>query len=189
MVGRDHARCRYPTLRYSLALDHQGGREIADRTNAKQRAPSGARKFVTVEEVYNVKKIGLMEYVCLFLGLLLAGAAYRTSVKLADSGQEQNRGNASNNQSNSEAIIQPANEYENQPIQEKSEIDGQVMGLSNRGISVQLSNGQLLEISGRAWRYAQEFGFTAQNGDVLWLEGYFENGTFEVMQMTNLGMP
>ncbi len=65
-------------------------------------------------------------------------------------------------------------------------IDGQVVGLSNRGISVLLSNGQLLEISGRTWRYAQGFGFSAQNGDMLRLEGFDENGRFEITRITNL---
>jgi hypothetical protein len=132
-----------------------------------------------------LKKLVLWSLYASFLGILLAGAAYRTSVKLADGGQEQNRGNSSRQQPTGEAIIGSVNQHEENATQERSMIDGQVVGSSNRGISVQLSKGQLIEISGRAWRYAQGFGFTVQNGDVLWLEGYFENEIFEVIQITN----
>jgi len=119
--------------------------------------------------------------------MLLAGAAYRTSVKLADGGQEQNRGNASNKQSNNgQIVVLPAIEQENQPIQERSVMDGQVISVSNRGLSVQLTDGQGLEIFGRAWRYAQSSGFTAQASDPVSLEGFYEDGAFQTAHITNL---
>ncbi|MBN1449574.1 MAG: hypothetical protein JW963_01040 [Anaerolineales bacterium] len=126
-----------------------------------------------------------------FLGILLAGAAYRTSVKLADGGQEQNQGNASRQQPAGETVLEPAvdsqsaKEHESE-IKENSVINGQVLNISNRGLSMQLPNGQILNVSGRAWRYAQGFGFSAQNGDILRLEGFDENGHFEITRMTNL---
>ncbi|MFZ5821490.1 MAG: hypothetical protein ACOYYJ_16455 [Chloroflexota bacterium] len=131
-----------------------------------------------------LKKMVLWSLYAAFLGILLAGAAYRTSIKLTDEGQEQNRGQAGNQQSGNDALILPAGEQEDRSSREWRAIDGQVTGISERGLSVQLSNGQLIELSGRAWRYAQGFGFNVQDGDALWLEGYFENGAFEVTRMT-----
>ena len=127
-----------------------------------------------------LKKLFLWSLYAAFLGVLLAGAAYRTSVKLPDNGQGQNRGKASNNQPNGEAVVPPSAE------QERSIMEARVIEASNRGLSVQLSNGQALEISGRAWRYVQGFGFSAQSGDPIQLEGFYEDGSFEVTRMTNL---
>jgi len=138
-----------------------------------------------------LKKLFLWSLYAVFLGILLAGAAYRTSVKLADDEQAQNRGNASRQQPAGETVLEPAvgsqaaEEHESE-IKENSVINGQVVSISNRGLSMQLSNGQMLNVTGRAWRYAQGFGFTAQNGDILWLEGFYENGHFEITRMINL---
>jgi hypothetical protein len=127
-----------------------------------------------------LKKLFLWSLYAAFLGVLLAGAAYRTSIKLPDNGQGQNRGKASNNQSSDEVTLLPSVE------QKQSIMEGRVIEASNRGLSVQLLNGQALEVSGRAWHYLQGFGFNAQNGDPLQLEGFYENGSFEVSRMTNL---
>ncbi|MBN2119039.1 MAG: hypothetical protein JW730_20895 [Anaerolineales bacterium] len=133
-----------------------------------------------------LKKIFIWSLFAVLSGALIAGAVYRTSVKSADDGQTQNQGNASRQQSSGETIGNSAGKGGRESIQERSTIDGQVVGLSNRGLSVQLVNAQSIEISGRAWRYAQGLGFTAQNGDRLQLEGFLENGEFRVIHVTNL---
>ncbi len=140
-----------------------------------------------------LKKLVLWSLYAAFLGVLLGGAFYRTSVKLDDTGGEQNHGNAVRQQvaekaGTNEMIVVSAGDEEHQSdIKERSMVNAQVLNISNRGLSMQLSDGQVLNITGRAWRYAQSFGFPVQNGDVLWLEGFDENGHFEVMSMTNLG--
>ncbi len=121
-----------------------------------------------------------------FLGLLLGGAAYRTSVNLSDSGQERSRGKASNNQPASETVNQQMIEQENQHNQERIILHGQVMKESNRRLSVRLIDGQLLEIFPRAWRYAQNLGFIPKVSDPLSLEGFYVNGKFEASRITNL---
>jgi hypothetical protein len=133
-----------------------------------------------------VKKMIQWGLYAAFLGVLLGGAAYRTSLKFADNGQDGNRGKASNNETVSENVILPVIEQENRHNQERIVLDGQIAGASNQGLSIHLSGGQLLNIPPRPWRYAQGFGFTAQGGDKLWLEGFYENGIFEVTRMTNL---
>jgi hypothetical protein len=43
----------------------------------------------------------------------------------------------------------------------------------------------VLEVTGRAWRFAQENGFTAQAGDILTLVGFYEGEELEIGQMAN----
>ena len=142
-----------------------------------------------------LKKLVLWGTYSAFLGLLLAGAMYRTSVKLGDGEQNQNRGNQSRQesygtgggQSASEPTIVnaqaegPANE-----VKETSMVASQVLNISNRGITLQLVNGPRVSVTGRAWRYAQALGFSTQVNDTLWLDGYYEGDRFEIMRMTNL---
>jgi hypothetical protein len=133
-----------------------------------------------------VKKMIQWGLYAAFLGVLLGGATYRTSLKFSDTGQGGNRGKTSNNEPVSENVILPVIDQENRHNQERIVVDGQIARAGNQGLSIHLSDGQLLEIPPRPWRYAQSFGFTAQVGDKLWLEGFYENGNFEVARMINL---
>lgn len=142
-----------------------------------------------------LKKLLLWGMYSAFLGLLLAGAMYRTSVKLGDGEQNQSRGNQSRQevsgaeigQSASEPAIVNANvEEHTQEIKEVSVTSSQVLDISNRGITLQLTNGPTVSVVGRAWRYAQGLGFSTQVNDTLWLEGFYEDDQFEIMRMTNL---
>lgn len=130
-----------------------------------------------------LKKLFLWSLYAAFVGILVAGAAYRTSVKLATGNQERSRGSASNSQPNHQAEIPLTEEV---PFQEHIEISGQVLEASHRGLTIQLANGQSISLSGRAWRYAQNLGFTAQTGDRVSIKGIFENNRFEIIQMTLL---
>ena len=130
-----------------------------------------------------------------FLGLLLAGAMYRTSVKLGDGEQNQSRGNqtwqetsgAGRGQSASEpSMVNAQVEEHEHEIKEIDSVASQVVDISNRGITLQLVNGSTVSVSGRAWRYAQALGFSTQVSDTLWLEGYYEGDRFEIMRMTHL---
>ncbi len=146
-----------------------------------------------------LKKIALWSLYAALVALLLAGAVYRTSVKLGDGEQEQSHESGSQSQSNGQNgngqnAVDPVTgttaaaveEHTSETIKELVMMDGQVLSVSNRGLSIQLSDGQMSEIVGRAWRYAQGLGFSAQAGDPLWLNGFVENGVFEVVSITNL---
>ncbi len=141
-----------------------------------------------------LKKIALWSLYAALVALLLAGAVYRTSVKLGDGEQEQNQGSGSRQQANGQTVVDPVadttaatvEEHAGETVKELTMMDGQVLSISNRGLSIQLSDGQVLEITGRAWRYAQGLGFGVQAGDIIWLEGYAEEGGFEAALMTNL---
>lgn len=144
-----------------------------------------------------LKKLVLWGIYSAFLGLLLAGAMYRTSVKLGDGEQNQNRGNQSRqesygtggNQSASESAVLNAQAEEGaNELKETIIVASQVLDINNRGITLQLTDGQTISLTGRAWRYAQALGFGTQIGDTLWLEGFYEGDRFEIMRMTHLKM-
>ena len=142
-----------------------------------------------------LKKLVLWGIYSAFLGLLLAGAIYRTSIKLGEGEQNQNRGNQtrqesygkSGNQSASESIVVNTQEEEHKnEVKETSIIAGQVSDISNQGITLQLTDGSTVSVTGRAWHYAQTLGFSTQVNHTLWLEGFYEGDHFEIMHMTNL---
>ena len=142
-----------------------------------------------------LKKLVLWGIYSAFLGLLLAGSMYRTSIKLGDGEQNQNRGNQTRqesygtvgNQSASEpAVVNTQVEEHKNEVKESSIIACQVLDISNRGITLQLTDGSTASVTGRAWRYTQTFGFSTQVNDTLWLEGFYEGDHFEIMHMTNL---
>ena len=58
-------------------------------------------------------------------------------------------------------------------------------GLDAGLLTVQLDNGELVEMEGRPWRFAQEQGFTAEVGDRVTLVGFYEGDEFEVGQIDN----
>ena len=142
-----------------------------------------------------LKKLVLWGIYSAFLGLLLAGAMYRTSIKLGDGEQNQIRGNQTRqesygkggNQSASKpAVVNTQVEAHKNEVKETSIIASQVLDISNRGIMLQLTDGSMVSIPGRAWRYVQTLGFSTQVTDTIWLEGFYEGDQFEIMHMTNL---
>jgi hypothetical protein len=139
-----------------------------------------------------LKKLVLWGIYSAFLGLLLAGAMYRTSIKL---GNGENRGNQTRqesyrqggNQSASEpAIVNVQTETHKNELKEASFVASKVLEISNRGITLQLTDGSTTSVTGRAWRYAQTLGFNTQVNDTLWLESFYEGDHFEITHITNL---
>jgi len=66
--------------------------------------------------------------------------------------------------------------------------EGVVLSVSPDVLQVSTTDGQVIEIVDRAWRYAQESGFYAAEGDQVQLEGFYEEGKFEaaaINDMTN----
>ena len=71
-------------------------------------------------------------------------------------------------------------------VDEWLEVSGTVATIDAGLLAVQLDNGEMVEIDGRPWTFAQEMGFTAKVGDQLTLVGFDEDGEFEVGQFDNL---
>ena len=131
-----------------------------------------------------LKKLILWSLYASFLGLLLGGAAYRTSIKLADGGNTQSHGNSTSNGAPVESASGQSDEQRGE--HDQVVLDGYVMDINNDSLSIIATDGKVFEISRRAWRYAQELGFYPQAGDSLRLEGFYENGDFEVVRMIDL---
>ena len=133
-----------------------------------------------------LKKLFLWSLYAAFLGLLLGGAAYRTSVRLAGSDSNQAGRNAQGGQLSRTTTTGLDAGLQADPGHTFISLEGAVVDVSDQALSVQLADGQVIEVSRRAWRYAQGLGFTLQLHDPVRLEGFYENGDFEVARITDL---
>jgi hypothetical protein len=66
-------------------------------------------------------------------------------------------------------------------------MNGVIQTVTADEMIVRTSDGQEILVDGRAWRFAQELGFTAQAGESVSLTGFYEDGDFEVGQITASG--
>lgn len=66
------------------------------------------------------------------------------------------------------------------------QFEGAVSSVDADALTVNLDSGELILVEGRAWSFTQEMGFTAEAGDRVALDGFFEDGDFEVGELTNL---
>ena len=65
-------------------------------------------------------------------------------------------------------------------------LEGQVVDLDSTVLLISLADQDNLEITGRAWIFAQEAGYTLQPGDQLLLTGFYETEDhFEVSHIQN----
>ena len=64
-------------------------------------------------------------------------------------------------------------------------LSGEVTGIDRGFMTVQLDNGELVEMMGRPWTFALEQGFTAETGDRVTVIGFYEGNEFEVGQIDN----
>ncbi|MBM3127347.1 MAG: hypothetical protein FJ009_01785 [Chloroflexi bacterium] len=65
-------------------------------------------------------------------------------------------------------------------------LQGNVIAINQSAMTVQTSNGEKVIIENRPWSFALEQGFTAKIGDQLKMNGFYQNGLFEIGQMQNL---
>ncbi len=66
------------------------------------------------------------------------------------------------------------------------QLTGTVTGIDPGLLQVRLEDGSLLEMSRRAWWFAQDQGFSASVGDQLNLTGFIEGDEFETAELENL---
>jgi hypothetical protein len=64
-------------------------------------------------------------------------------------------------------------------------LEGVVTGLDGDAMVVSAANGEILEVSNRAWRFAQEQGFTANVGDDVILLVFYDGDKLEVGRITD----
>ena len=65
-------------------------------------------------------------------------------------------------------------------------LTGTISSIIPRGMTMATTTGQPVEVARRAWRFAQEQGFAPQVGDQVTLDGFYEDGKFEVAVITDL---
>jgi hypothetical protein len=65
-------------------------------------------------------------------------------------------------------------------------VEGVVTGVDAEILTLTTSENTVIEVEGRAWRYAQEQKFMVQVGDQVALTGFYEGEDLEIGQLTNL---
>jgi len=140
-----------------------------------------------------VKKIMLWTVYVLIVGLLVFGAANRTSAK-TDQGllfgnlDEITSGRGQGNGSTEEYSEYDAAGHE-EILEEQNwvTLNGQIIAVGSEVLEIQTSTAGMLEIEGRSWRFAQELGYVPGEGNEVVVQGLYENGEFEVSIIHDLG--
>lgn len=65
-------------------------------------------------------------------------------------------------------------------------LQGSVISVDQYAMTVQASNGEQVRIENRPWSYALEQKFSAKVGDQITMNGFYQNGLFEIGQMQNV---
>lgn len=127
------------------------------------------------------------------VGLLIFGAVIRTEAKTGETifqnvrgaGETAVSGNGSGRNGSSSGVGEGILQVENED-HDWIDLEGTVSDLDVESLWVETLEGELLEITGRAWSFSLEAGFQPSIGDLVMLEGFFENGEYEVSAIHNL---
>jgi hypothetical protein len=151
-----------------------------------------------------IKKVLGISILVGLTAVLIFGAINRTQAKNSDhetrplasgAGTYRQGGGQGAGQGAFQPGIRNQGGYDQQPLaggNPQAEVDnwtsveGTVMSADSSQVLVTLSNGEALEIAGRAWSYAQENSFSMQNGDQLRLTGFYEDNELEIGTIENL---
>lgn len=141
-----------------------------------------------------LKKIIMWSIYGAIVGLLIFGAANRTAAKTdqeilfgksVDTTVEGQRKSGSGNTEIS-SEFGDADHVENPDEHDWTNLSGQIILVDSRTMEVQTESHGILEISGRSWRFALESGYLPDLGNDVILDGFFENGEFEVSTIQDL---
>jgi hypothetical protein len=135
-----------------------------------------------------IKKIFMWTVYAGIVGLLVFGAINRTSAKTdqgvllgrpeeaAEFGQG-GRGEGNLGQTNEFEIT----DHEENPEEHMwIELTGVLIGFDSKTLLIQIDNEDVLELSGRAWRFVQETGYVPTLGVEVKLSGFYENAEFKI---------
>jgi len=140
-----------------------------------------------------VKKVILGILVVGLLGILIFGAINRTNARLGDQagwhngqqagergGQQGGRGGGQGNQSaRGDGAAQTA------AIQWVT-LDGSVVSVASDLLLVQATSGEIVQVEGMPWSFAQRQGFAPRPGDQVKLLGFYEDDELKVARLTNM---
>ena len=141
------------------------------------------------------KKVILWTVYALIVGLLIFGAANRTSAK-TDQGLlfgnlnevfvERGQGNSSSGRIEGYGELEIDDHEEIIKEQDWVVLNGQIINISSEALEIETKTAGILEIEGRPWRFVQELGYVPEEGNELIVQGFYENGEFEVVTIQDL---
>jgi hypothetical protein len=126
-----------------------------------------------------MKKITLWSLYILFVVLLVLGGVNRTQAKLTDTSLWDT------NPINLLAAPQPAQPEEVSEVHVWTSLAASVIKVDEVSLLMQSDDGAQIEIARGGWRYLQAQGADFRVGDRLALDGFYENGDFEVGRMVS----
>ncbi len=106
-------------------------------------------------------------------------------VRVARRGGGWSRGSGYDGEGNTDALGDGTGTGQAE-VDEWLTLSGTVTSADASLLAVQLENGEVVEMIGRPWSYAQGEGFAASTGDEVTLLGFYENDEFEVGRIDNL---
>jgi hypothetical protein len=124
------------------------------------------------------------------VGVLVVGGINRTAARSVETSSTQHdqttqaveqrggRNGAGGNQGSIEAVGEAS-------VTEWQTVIGTVSSVDASHLEVTLSDGNSVEVGGRAWQLDAAQNFTANTGDSVTLHGFDENGVFQVGQIDN----
>ena len=139
-----------------------------------------------------VKKIMLWTVYVLIVGLLVFGAANRTSAKTDQGLLFGNLDEIIGGRGQGNGSTEEYGEYEaadHEEILEEQDwltLSGQITAVGSEAIEIQTGTAGILEIEGRSWRFSQELGYIPEVGNKVEVQGFYENGEFEVSIIQDL---
>ena len=142
-----------------------------------------------------VKKIFLWTVYVLIVGLLLFGAANRTSAK-TDQGvlignlnevfEGRGQGNSGSGKDDGYSEFEDDDHEEIIEEQDWVRLSGQIININSEALEIQTATAGILEIEGRSWRFIRELGYIPEEGNQVVVQGFYENGEFEVSIIQDL---
>ena len=141
------------------------------------------------------KKVVLWIGYVLIVGLLIFGAANRTSAKMDQGllfGNSNEvfvaRGQGNNSSGSNEGYDEFEADDHDEIVEEQDwmVLKGQIVNITSEALEIQTITAGILEIEGRSWRFVQELGYVPMEGNQLVVQGFYENGEFEVATIQDL---
>ena len=146
------------------------------------------------------KKIILWTLYAGLTGILIFGAANRTSAKIGEVVPRENadlvnyqaqrgQGRGQGDNGSGQSLI--GDDHKDSALGENEDhvwasFTGVIFSFSTEEMQVVMDSGETIYVADRAWRFALEGGFDPHSGDQVVLRGFFEEGAFETGEINNL---
>ena len=138
------------------------------------------------------KKVILWTVYVLIVGILVFGAANRTMAKTDQGLLFGNLDEITSGRGQGNGSMEEYGDYEvadHDEILEEQDwvtLSGQIIAVGSEALEIQTSTAGILEIEGRPLRFALELGYVPGEGNVVVVQGFYENGMFEVATIEDL---